>query len=208
MHCGNEPGMPDCSPIGTVFVSRPRKVGERANDGPPPDLLGADARSHGLAGGGSTTSTQDGMIAECQRANAEPPRQRDTALAPCGSDYADRLTAAVRDGRPGYRCFGWKLVVRQIGPSAARTRRSRTFAGSPPKCRVDKPALSGGEQNAGAAPFDKCPSSGSLRQSLILRSWRRCFQAARRGQSGRCFGQHRASDARWFHRSVASSEAS
>ena len=146
--------------------------------------------------GGSTTSTQDGMIAECQRANAEPPRQRDTALAPCGSDYADRLTAAVRDGRPGYRCFGWKLVVRQIGPSAARTRRSRTFAGSPPKCRVDKPALSGGEQNAGAAPFDKCPSSGSLRQSLILRSWRRCFQAARRGQSGRCFGQHRASDAR------------
>ena len=150
----------------------------------------------GWPGGGSTTSTQDGMIAECQRANAEPPRQRDTALAPCGSDYADRLTAAVRDGRPGYRCFGWKLVVRQIGPSAARTRRSRTFAGSPPKCRVDKPALSGGEQNAGAAPFDKCPSSGSLRQSLILRSWRRCFQAARRGQSGRCFGQHRASDAR------------
>jgi hypothetical protein len=21
MHCGNEPGIPDCSPIGTVFVS-------------------------------------------------------------------------------------------------------------------------------------------------------------------------------------------
>src|ERR1700730_3655191 len=104
MHCGNEPGMPDCSPIGTVLVSRPRKVGERANDGPPPDLLGADARSHGP--GGDTTPTQDGMIAECQRANAEPRRQRDTALARGGSDYADRLTAAVRDGRPGYRGFG------------------------------------------------------------------------------------------------------
>src|SRR5437016_2311877 len=26
MHCGNEPGMPDCSPIGTVFVSRPKKA--------------------------------------------------------------------------------------------------------------------------------------------------------------------------------------
>jgi hypothetical protein len=52
------------------------------------------------------------MIAECQRANAEPQRQRDTALARRGSDYADRLTAAVRDGRPGYRCFGPKPAVR------------------------------------------------------------------------------------------------
>jgi hypothetical protein len=34
-------------------------------------------------------------------------RGGDTALARRGSDYADRLTAAVRDGRPGYRCFGW-----------------------------------------------------------------------------------------------------
>ena len=42
MLCGNEPGMPDCSPIGTVFVSRPREVGERANDSPPSDLLRAD----------------------------------------------------------------------------------------------------------------------------------------------------------------------
>ena len=52
------------------------------------------------------------MIAECQRSNAEPRRQRDTALARRGSDYAGRLTAAVRDGRPGYRCFGWKFAVR------------------------------------------------------------------------------------------------
>ena len=51
---------------------------------------------------------KDGMIAECQRADAETRRQRDTALARRGSDYADRLTAAVRDGRPGYRCFGWR----------------------------------------------------------------------------------------------------
>jgi hypothetical protein len=40
------------------------------------------------------------MIAECQRANAEPRRQRDTALARRSRIYADRLTAAVRDGRP------------------------------------------------------------------------------------------------------------
>jgi hypothetical protein len=51
------------------------------------------------------------MIAECQRANAEPQRQRDTALARRGSDYADRLTATVRDRRPGYRYFGWKAVI-------------------------------------------------------------------------------------------------
>jgi len=43
MHCGNEPGTPDCSAIGTVFVPRWRKVGEQTNDGLPPDLLGADA---------------------------------------------------------------------------------------------------------------------------------------------------------------------
>src|SRR4029077_2956833 len=118
MHCGNEPGMPDCSPIGTVFVSRPRKVGERANDGPPPDLLGADARSHGP--GGNTTPTQDGMIAECQRATPEPRRQRETALARRSSDYADRLAAAVGDGRPGYRCFGWKTAISLAGAGPAR----------------------------------------------------------------------------------------
>ena len=206
MHCGNEVGMPDCSPIGTAFVSRPRKVGERANDGPPPDLLGADARSHGLAGGKRDPDTRrdDRRMPACQCRTAAATRHGTGT----GAATTQTVTAAVRDGRPGYRCFGWKLVVRRIRPSTARSCRSRTFAGSPPKCRVDKPALGGGEQNAGAAPFDKCPSSGSLRQSLILRSWRRRFQAARRGQSGRCFGQHRASDARWFHRSVASSEAS
>ena len=75
MHCGNEPDMPDCSAIGTVFVSRPRKVGERANDGRPPDLLGAEC-AIARASGGKRTPTQDGMIAECERANAEPQRQR------------------------------------------------------------------------------------------------------------------------------------
>src|SRR6266478_3672253 len=104
MHCGNEPGMPDCSPIGTVFVSRPRKVGERANDGPPPDLLGADARSHGP--GGNTTPTQDGMIAECQHANAEPRRQRDTALARHGSDYADGSLRRFVTGDPATAALG------------------------------------------------------------------------------------------------------
>jgi hypothetical protein len=34
-----------------------------------------------------------------------------------------------------------------------------------------KPNPGGGEQNAGVAPFEKCPSSGFFRQSLILRSW-------------------------------------
>jgi len=52
------------------------------------------------------TPTQNGMIAECQRASAEPRGRRDTALARRGSDYAGRLTAAVRDERPRYRCFG------------------------------------------------------------------------------------------------------
>jgi hypothetical protein len=47
--------------------------------------LAQAARLHGLPlnrkpMGGNTTPTQDGMIAECQRANAEPQRQRDTAL--------------------------------------------------------------------------------------------------------------------------------
>ena len=32
----------------------------------------------------------------------------------------------------------------------------------------------------------------------FLRSWSRRFRAARRGQSGRCCGQHRASDAQWL----------
>ena len=43
------------------------------------------------------------MIAECQRAKAEPQRQRDTALA------ANTLTDALRRfvmGDPAYRCFG------------------------------------------------------------------------------------------------------
>jgi hypothetical protein len=38
------------------------------------------------------------MIAECQRDNAEPRRQRDRALARRGSDYADRLTARFVTG--------------------------------------------------------------------------------------------------------------
>jgi NAD(P)-dependent dehydrogenase (short-subunit alcohol dehydrogenase family) len=71
------------------------------------------AKSHGP--GGNTTPTQHGMIADCQRANAEPRRQHDTALAGRGSDYADRLTAAVRDGRPATAALGGE----------------RTFAGTP-----------------------------------------------------------------------------
>jgi len=62
---------------------------------------------------------KDGMIAECQRADAETRRQRDTALARRGSDYADRLTAAVRDGRPGYRCFRVEICRSAIDPRAA-----------------------------------------------------------------------------------------
>jgi len=38
--------------------------------------------------------------------------------------------------------------------------------GSRPKCRLTKPDLREGKQNAGAGVFDKCPSSGSLRQRL------------------------------------------
>jgi hypothetical protein len=40
------------------------------------------------------------MIAECQRANAEPQRQRDRELARRGSDYADRLTRRFVTGDP------------------------------------------------------------------------------------------------------------
>jgi hypothetical protein len=49
------------------------------------------------------------MIAECQRANAAPRRQRNATPHWHGSasDFADRLTVAVRDGPPGYRYLGW-----------------------------------------------------------------------------------------------------
>jgi hypothetical protein len=46
------------------------------------------------------------MIAECQRANAEPRRRRDTALARRGSDYAGRLTARFVTGDPATAALG------------------------------------------------------------------------------------------------------
>jgi hypothetical protein len=35
----------------------------------------------------------------------------------------------------------------------------------PTKAALTTPDLREGKQNAGAAPFDKCPASGSLRQT-------------------------------------------
>jgi len=46
------------------------------------------------------------MIAECQRSNAEPRRQRDTALARRRSDDADRLTARFATGDPAAAALG------------------------------------------------------------------------------------------------------
>jgi hypothetical protein len=126
MHCDNEPGMPDCSPIGTVFVSRPRKL-DNGRTTARLRICWEPMRDRTGLPGGNTTPTQDGMIAECQRANAEPRRQRDTALARRGSDYTDRLTAAVRDGRPGYRCIGSNISGQgrgREGLESAQTRQS------------------------------------------------------------------------------------
>jgi hypothetical protein len=88
-------------------------IGEWANDGPPPDLLGADARSHGLAGG-NTTPTQDGMIAECQR---EPQRY---ATRYRHGAAATTLTRSLRrfvtgDPLPLLWTVSRRLIVDRIG---------------------------------------------------------------------------------------------
>ena len=48
-------------------------------------------------------------------------RGGDAALARRGSNYADRLTAGVRDGRPGHRCFGWKAALTAVSPVSQDT---------------------------------------------------------------------------------------
>ena len=113
--------MPACSPIGTVFVSRPRKVGERANDGPPPDLLGADARSHGLAGGKHDPDTRrdDRRMQACQCRTAAATRHWHGAAATTLTGSlrrfvtGDPATAALGGNRSSIRAH--RMVLPRAG---------------------------------------------------------------------------------------------
>ena len=163
MHRSDEAGQPDCSPIGTTFVSRPRQVADLATTASL--RIGWDPMGDGPSqpGGDITNTTRDDRRAPaCQF--AMPNRGRNATW------HWHETTATTRSGSPGQAAM--IELLEPMSASSGQLRVNRIGAGVVRCPRAGSGGFPRRPESEGCYPRRTPQNSGNIDFTMFLMSER------------------------------------